>query len=166
MLNQLENLTARVGGSNTLVDSWLNTRRQLLIAYYRLVGLKPKKSAHSAIDEKALDDFCQGTVDYLSACHFSLYERIIREMEGTSTAKSVAQIYPRLEANTQSIMHFYDTSLETAIDHDNWQEFQQALSGIGEALEARFTLEDKLLTLVWKNDLQNTEPDNAESRPA
>ncbi len=55
---------------------------------------------------------------------------------------------PQLEANTQQIMDDYDSSLETAIDHDNYLEFQQVLSDIGEALEARFVLEDKLILLV------------------
>ena len=41
MLNQLESLTERVGGSNTLVDRWLHVRKHLLVAYYNLVGLKP-----------------------------------------------------------------------------------------------------------------------------
>lgn len=45
-------------------------------------------------------------------------------------------------------MDDYDSSLENAIDHDNFLEFQQALSDIGEALEARFMLEDKLIMLV------------------
>ncbi|SQC21353.1 Regulator of sigma D [Klebsiella pneumoniae] len=44
MLNQLENLTERVGGSNELVDRWLQVRKHLLVAYYNLVGLKPGKS--------------------------------------------------------------------------------------------------------------------------
>ncbi|EGD7969122.1 TPA: Rsd/AlgQ family anti-sigma factor, partial [Escherichia coli] len=59
-----------------------------------------------------------------------------------------AKIWPQLEANTQQIMDYYDSSLETAIDHDNYLEFQQVLSDIGEALEARFVLEDKLILLV------------------
>jgi len=33
MLNQLESLTERVGGSNKLVDRWLHVRKQLLVAY-------------------------------------------------------------------------------------------------------------------------------------
>ena len=37
MLNQLENLTERVGGSNELVDRWLQVRKHLLVAYYNLV---------------------------------------------------------------------------------------------------------------------------------
>lgn len=40
MLNQLENLTERVGGSNKLVDRWLQVRKHLLVAYYNLVGLE------------------------------------------------------------------------------------------------------------------------------
>ncbi|ELH6948843.1 Rsd/AlgQ family anti-sigma factor [Escherichia coli] len=95
MLNQLDNLTERVRGSNKLVDRWLHVRKHLLVAYYNLVGIKPGK-----------------------------------------------------ESYTQQIMDYYDSSLETAIDHDNYLEFQQVLSDIGEALEARFVLEDKLILLV------------------
>ena len=138
MLNQLDNLTERVRGSNKLVDRWLHVRKQLLVAYYNLVGIKPGKESYMRLNEKALDDFCQSLVDYLSAGHFSIYERILHKLEGK----------PQLEANTQQIMDYYDSSLETAIDHDNYLEFQQVLSDIGEALEARFVLEDKLILLV------------------
>lgn len=70
------------------------------------------------------------------------------------------QIYPQLEANTQQMMDYYDTCLENAIDHDNYLEFQQALSDIGESLEARFALEDKLLALVVAHDQKDNVGDN------
>lgn len=82
MLNQLENLTERVGGSNKLVDRWLDVRKHLLVAYYNLVGIKPGKESYMRLNEKALDDFCQSLVDYLSAGHFSIYERILHKLEG------------------------------------------------------------------------------------
>ena len=88
MLNQLENLTERVGGSNELVDRWLQVRKHLLVAYYNLVGLKPGKESFMRLNEKALDDFCQSLVDYLSSGHFSIYERIIGEMEGDTPLAS------------------------------------------------------------------------------
>jgi len=153
MLNQLENLTERVGGSNKLVDRWLHVRKHLLVAYYNLVGLKPGKESWMRLNEKALDDFCQSLVDYLSDGHFNIYERIIREMEGTPPYLAASKLYPLLETNTQLIMDYYDSSLENAIDHDNYLEFQQALSGLGEALEERFTLEDKLIALALDNNL-------------
>ncbi|QKJ88968.1 sigma D regulator [Paramixta manurensis] len=154
MLNHLDVLTQRVGGSNALVDLWLSARRQLLVAYYQTVGIKPNKESLTALDEKALDNFCQKLVDYLSTGHFSIYERIIEELEGDSPLTAAAQIYPALEGNTELLMSLYDTHLETAIDHDNYVEFQQALSEVGETLEARFTLEDKLIQLAWENQLQ------------
>ncbi|ENA0612394.1 sigma D regulator [Enterobacter bugandensis] len=165
MLNQLESLTERVGGSNKLVDRWLHVRKHLLVAYYNLVGIKPGKESYMRLNEKALDDFCQSLVDYLSDGHFNIYERIIREMEGTSPFLAATKLYPLLEANTQQIMDYYDSTLENAIDHDNYLEFQQALSDLGEAMEERFTLEDRLIALVLDNDL-NVSSDENVVRPA
>ncbi|WBM70441.1 sigma D regulator [Buttiauxella sp. WJP83] len=156
MLNQLENLTERVGGSNELIDQWLHARKHLLVAYYNMVGIKPNKDSHTALNEKALDNFCHNLVDYLSAGHFNIYERIISEMEGNSPLFAATHLYPQLEANTQQIMDFYDTHLESAIDDDNYIEFQKALSGIGEALESRFSLEDKLIQLAYDHDLDDS----------
>ena len=165
MLNQLESLTERVRGSNKLVDRWLHVRKHLLVAYYNLVGLKPGKESFMRLNEKALDDFCQSLVDYLSDGHFNIYERIIREMEGTTPYLAASKLYPLLEANTQQIMDYYDSTLENAIDHDNYLEFQQALSDLGEALEERFTLEDKLIALVLDNDVNTSNEENV-ARPA
>lgn len=161
MLNQLANLTERVGGSNELVDHWLQARKHLLVAYYNMVGIKPNKESRTALDEKALDNFCHGLVDYLSSGHFSIYERIISNLEGSSPLLSAAQLYPQLEANTQQIMDLYDSHLENAIDRDSWVEFQQALSEIGECLESRFTLEDKLVLLAIDNNLDGSASDPA-----
>ena len=167
MLNQLESLTERVGGSNELVDQWLYARKHLLVAYYNMVGIKPNKESLSALNEKALDNICHNQEDYLSAGHFNIYERVIDEMEGASPLLAATQIYPQLEANTQQIMDFYDTNLENAIDDDNCIEFQQALSGIGEALEARFSLEDKLIELAYANNLHSSANDtDSLARPA
>ncbi|WP_324723354.1 sigma D regulator [Lelliottia sp. JS-SCA-14] len=165
MLNQLQSLTERVGGSHHLVDRWLHVRKNLLVAYYNLVGIKPGKESYMRLNEKALDDFCQSLVDYLSDGHFNLYERIIREMEGTTPYLAATKLYPLLEANTQQIMDYYDSTLENAIDQDNYLEFQQALSDLGEAMEVRFTLEDKLIALVLDSDLKASNEDNI-ARPA
>lgn len=147
------------------MDRWLHVRKHLLVAYYNLVGLKPGKESFMRLNEKALDDFCQSTVDYLSDGHFNLYERIIREMEGTTPYLAASKLFPLLEANTQQIMDYYDSTLENAIDHDKYLEFQQALSDLGEALEERFTLEDKLIALVLDNNLTISTSDNV-ARPA
>lgn len=167
MLNQLESLKKQVGGSNTLVDNWLTIRKQLLVTYYNVVGIKPGKASLAMLNEKTLDNFCQNLVDYLSAGHFNIYERLVNEMEGSSPYIAAHQLYPLLEENTQQLMSQYDTWLEHAIDNGNCAELQQALSQIGEALEARFMLEDKLIVLAFNNDLRDASntPDSL-ARPA
>ncbi|GKV96865.1 sigma D regulator [Pectobacterium aroidearum] len=153
MLNQLQSLTEYVGGNNALIDQWLQARKQLLVAYYHLVGIKPNKEALSLLDEEALDNFCQNLVDYLSTGHFHLYEKMLHEA-ATHSEQLLAlstQLDLALQSNTQQIMAFYDNHLATAIDHDNCLEFQQALSSVGEALEERFTLEDNMIRLVYDN---------------
>ncbi|MEQ9889440.1 sigma D regulator [Pectobacterium zantedeschiae] len=153
MLNQLQSLTEYVGGNNALIDQWLQARKQLLVAYYHLVGLKPNKEALSLLDEEALDNFCQNLVDYLSTGHFHLYEKMLHEA-ATHSEQLLAlstQLDFALQNNTQQIMTFYDNHLATAIDHDNCLEFQQALSSVGETLEERFTLEDNMIRLVYDN---------------
>lgn len=152
MLNQLEILTARVGGCSDLVDFCLRSRKQLLVAYYQMVGIKPNKDSLTPLDENALDTFCQSLVDYLSTGHFTVYERFIQEMEGSEQLAKAALIYPSLQANTAQIMQVYDTHFENAIDDDNCMAFHNALSAVGEALEARFTLEDKFIQLALEKN--------------
>ncbi|RRZ86594.1 sigma D regulator [Erwinia sp. 198] len=167
MLDQLEVLASRVGGCSELVDFCLHSRKQLLIAYYQMVGMKPNKESLTTLDEEALDNFCQSLVDYLSTGHFTAYERFIQEMEGTDQLAKAALIYPSLQANTEQIMAIYDAHLENAIDHDNYLEFQQALSIVGEVLEARFTLEDKFIQLALEKYADKSAAnDSAMARPA
>ncbi|MTD29372.1 sigma D regulator [Erwinia sorbitola] len=168
MLNQLEVLTARVGGCSELVDFCLRLRKQLLVTYYQMAGIKPNKETLTTLDENALNAFCQNLVDYLSTGHFTVYERFIKELEGTEQLAKASLIYPSLKANTDQIMQIYDSHLETAIEDDNCLELQQALSIVGEALEARFTLEDKFIKLALEKNADNQEAANTASlvRPA
>lgn len=120
------------------------------MAYYHLIGLKPNKEKHTPLDEEALDAFCHQLVDYLSAGHFHVYDRIVPEAENTS-----ALIYSGLQENTQQIMALYDSHFESAIDHDNYLAFQEALSGVGEAQATLlFILEDKLIQQALEYSVQ------------
>lgn len=162
MLNRLESLTQRVGGSNELVDQWLQARKQLLVAYCTLVGIKPNKEKHTPLNEKALENFCHNLVDYLSAGHFQCYDKIIKQVESAPSPKMslAVNIYPKLWTNTEQIMAFHDRYTEVDIDQDVCLEFHQALSDICETLAARFTLEDKLIQLAAEAAQQSL-PDKA-----
>jgi len=153
MLNRLERLTQRVGGSNELVDQWLHAN----------------KEKHTPLNEKALDNFCHNLVDYLSAGHFHLYQRVIDEVEGAEIKLQAAKIYPALELNTEAIMAFHDSYTENDIDDDNAFAFHYALSDVGEALDARFQLEDQLIILAFDPESRKELPSANEehlARPA
>lgn len=147
MLNQLESLAERVGGKIKLIDQWLESRKNLLVTYYRLVGIKPNKEKNIPLDEKALIDFGHHLVDYLSSCHFHIYDKVITQEEGASSPNLLIgqKAYPRLEENTQKIMAFYDNYVEKGINEDTILQLHEDLSTVGELLERRFSLEDKLI---------------------
>ncbi|MGV3346769.1 sigma D regulator [Enterobacteriaceae bacterium LUAb1] len=146
MLNHLNGLATRMGGYNKLIDSWLTARRQLLVTYYQVAGIKPGKPT---LDDKVLNAFCQNLVDYLSSGHFSLYQRVLAKISNDNPLNVAIQLYPSLQINTERLMALYDTHLENAINDNSLIELQLALSKIGETLEARFTLEDTLIQLAF-----------------
>ncbi|AWK14771.1 Rsd/AlgQ family anti-sigma factor [Candidatus Fukatsuia symbiotica] len=147
MLNRLENLTQRVGGSNELIDQWLQARKKLLVTYCTVIGVKQPKAEHASFDKKALEDFFQNLMDYLSSGHFKIYDTIIEQTEGQSSPKMAlkSKIYPALKDNTQDIMEFHDNYIDTNVDQDRYLEFNQTLSALGQALDTRFQLEDQLI---------------------
>ena len=165
MLNRLESLTQRVGGSNELIDQWLHARKELLVSYCTVIGIKPQKGKHTPLNEKALENFCHNLVDYLSSGHLQIYERIIKQVECASSPKMAltTKVYHALKNNTQTIMAFHDRYTNIEIDDDSCTEFQHALSDIGEALDARFRLEDQLIQWAAES-WQAAQPTNKESQ--
>lgn len=160
MLNRLERLAQRVGGSNELIDQWLHARKELLVAYCTVIGLKPQKEKHTPLNEKALENFYDNLVDYLSSGHFHHYDKIINQTAGAPSPKATItdKIYPALSTNTEAIMAFHYRYANTKIDQDICYEFQQALSDVGEALNTRFDLEDKLINWAMESSALITPP--------
>ncbi|MXP67968.1 Rsd/AlgQ family anti-sigma factor [Pantoea sp. Aalb] len=150
MLKLLSNLLNRVCGVNKKVVSiLLLTRRQLLVKYYRLIGIKPNKNLLTILDETALDIFCYSLIDYLFISHFCVYEKIFSEMQNyVPRITSINNIYCLIENNTKDLMQLYDNYLQKPINENNYTSFQRSLSKTGELLESRFTLEDQLIKLV------------------
>lgn len=105
-----------------------------------MLGLKTDKGSHITLDEEALDAFCQNLVDYLSSGHFSIYNRIIDRLESENPSSAIAQVYSKLQQNTENIVVLYDSHLEKVIHTDGWLELRQVLSKADEYLDiALFT---------------------------
>lgn len=144
MLEQCKNAKERWGGVSQMIDNWLNERQQLIVLYYNLSTSKPLSAETPLI--KTISEFCQVMMDYCSAGHFEIYEQLINEAKDFDDGgiELAQQIVPRLDAITTACVDFND-------DYDQHCEFEQLaklpadLSNMGELLEERFQLEDRLI---------------------
>ncbi|MBT0728414.1 sigma D regulator [Rosenbergiella australiborealis] len=178
MLTKLANLSEKITVSHPMIDQWLASRRQLLVAYYQLVGLTPQKNSSETCDEVALDTFCQRLVDYLSSGHFKHYQQIEMLLASQAQQRLLALLYPQLEESTHTLLALYDTYLEPAIANGEIPELRNVISEVGMHLESLFDLEDQMLLsteLVGSQESPssvnsasrlNNRPDNALSADA
>jgi regulator of sigma D len=146
MLESCESAQERWGGVHTIVDKWLNERQELLVLYVAIQGLKPFSPRETPVSVK-IQAFCQVLMDYCSAGHFEVYEQLIKEGEefNDGSVELANRHYPRLEFITSECVAFND-SYQTA-EHciENMATLSKDLSGLGELLEERFQIEDKLI---------------------
>jgi regulator of sigma D len=148
MLNQRQSLPDTPSFTHPLVDNWLTSRQALLISWHQLLSKFTNKKHAETQRLKALDSFCQKLVDYLSQGHFQQYQQI-ELLLGTENIPTLrAGVYPLLENNTYELLNVYDNELETAIIAGDPQGLCHVLAKVGELLELRFVLEDKLINAL------------------
>ena len=150
MLRQLEKAEQKWGGSNKLIDQWLNNRRNLLIHYFQIAGLppygKPNKSLPSFDHVKS---FCDMLVDYVSEGHFEVFDQVVSacNKNGDSSRELANQIMPKISSTTDAALDFNDKYTE-APDDEVLFHLDKDLSELGDAMETRFQLEDELLEVL------------------
>ncbi len=127
------------------VDALLAERQRLLVAFCKLAGVEPfsDKRAVACL----LQEFCQRLMDYSALGHFELLARFAGEDASSAKLEVLAESYPSLAENTELAVRFndqYDPS-----DHVlNLDHLERDLSAIGEALAARFELEDRVIGTI------------------
>ena len=151
MLTQLEQTQQKYGGANTVIDTWLAERQELLVKYCKLAGLPPyDQDARILPDVDNVNDFCQILVDYLSAGHFEVYNDIVKQCQehGPESAKLAETIYPQISATTSQLVDFNDKYTAINVKAD-LSSFDEDLSVIGQILEERLELEDELIHTLY-----------------
>lgn len=124
--------TATADAYFTHADQSFGECRQRLISY--LVKLNLALNAHSPdLSQALLSRFCDALVDYLSAGHFRLFQRMSLS----------ADAYAVIDATTQAGVAFNDRFGD--LQDAGSQELRSALEQIARVLSARFELEDQLL---------------------
>lgn len=146
MLTKLEQAKEKWGGFNSTIDNWLEERKQLLVQYCQLAGLPPFERTDNALPaKKDIQAFCEILMDYISAGHFEIYERILQDSDDIARAE---QIFPKFSISTDSALSFNDRFASIS-ESDELEGFDQELAALGQKMEERFSFEDDLInTLV------------------
>lgn len=145
MLENCKTAKERWGGVSEIIDRWLEERQEMLVQYCALSGLDQNLSELQRGDK--LRSFCQILVDYVSAGHFEVYDQLIkegREFDDADALQEAGKLYDTIDATTERLLDFNDKYLET----DDISSLSEDLSHLGEALEVRFSTEDRLISVL------------------
>ncbi|MGO4998140.1 sigma D regulator [Oceanisphaera sp. W20_SRM_FM3] len=155
MLRKMAQSKAKLSGKHQALDAFMEARQELLVEYIRL---STNKKALPSPQE--LTDFCSQLVDYVSAAHFEIYDYVMAAYEAArGSGRTLAErIYLRLKKSSVQALDFHDKYAQ--VDEDQLlPELDEDLSILGEMLEERFSLEDRLVFAVsLLNHLSVNEP--------
>lgn len=134
----------------TLVEQWLKSRQSLMVEFFQFSQL-PKSLTPSLDDLLSIKSFCANLVDYVSAGHFEIYEKLTNEAKifGDRHLGLFDSIYPDIAETTQSLISF-DSEFDSSKSLPTPQ-IKQFLSQIGVVLEKRFFLEDQMIKLFHQS---------------
>ncbi len=146
MLERCKSARERWGGVSQIIDRWLHERQELISRYCQLTITDFRQESPTAIAQRVAS-FCEVMMDYICAGHFEVYEQLFEEGSefADGSVSQVQNIPLLLQQNTQLFLNFndrYDTS-ESCINL--LQKLPDELSDLGEIMEERFRLEDKLI---------------------
>lgn len=141
MLRKMAQSKAKLTGKHQALDTFMDARQALLVEYIRL---STNKKALPLPQELAA--FCSQLVDYVSAAHFEIYDYVMAAYEAArGNGRTLAErIYVRLKKSSVFALDFHDKYAQ--VDNDQLLlELDTDLSTLGELLEERFSLEDRLV---------------------
>ncbi len=151
MLKKFQQVQEQWGGSSDVIDHWLEKRQALLVEYVKLAALQPVAASNVVTlpSTEELQKFSQHLVDYISEGHFKIYDMVMDKWAATGfqTTEEISQTYAKIVLTTEPLLSFTDHYANIAKD-DELNSFEQDMSDIGEVLELRFAVEDRLIQLI------------------
>lgn len=145
MLDNKGSARERWGTVGELIERWLRERQDLIVQYCGLSGVSAMND--TAVVARRLEYLCEILVDYVSAGHFEVYEKLIQEAREYDDGglELASKIYPRISASTEHALAFNDRFDSTELSEVGVKNLHKRLSELGEVLEERFALEDMLI---------------------
>ena len=137
------------GGVNTVINTWLFERQELIRLYCDLTDLNDPAEFRFRLAK-----FCEVLVDYTSAGHFEVFTGIEHEAHvfDERELKIIKTIYPHLTRTTEVILWFNDQCEYLNTNPASTERVRADLSYLGETLSERFDLEDRLISSVHKRN--------------
>lgn len=128
------------------IEAWLKERQSLILLLCAVDGLREYTPQGTPVFVK-VQAFCEVMVDYVSAGHFEIYEKLVQEAEnfGDDASELVDALYPKLRQSTEMALWFNDKYENSEKCAENIDELTRDMSLIAESLSERFELEDKLI---------------------
>lgn len=156
MLTRNELAKQRWGGAHAAIDAWLQERQNLLVEYFMLAGLAPYGRETQALPAATdITHFTGLLMDYVSAGHFDIYEKIVRnsyEAPDELLQHAKEELLPRIGETTNVALDFHDRYAHITPDTE-LPTFDDDLSVLGVALSLRMELEDQLVTMLEQHQL-------------
>lgn len=147
MLEKCRTAKERWGGVSDIIDHLLE-ERQLLIS--RFVAL-PTLALNEDFKPQT-EAFCDLLMDYLSSGHFEVYEQLLREGSefDDGSLEKAQKLFPLIQLSTDFALDFNDncTSRLAELTLRKVRDFSDQLSRLGELLEERFELEDRMIEIL------------------
>jgi regulator of sigma D len=145
MLKNCETARDRWGGVSDLVDRWLRERQELIVHYCNL-GANPEPEKPDELYAR-LSKFCELLLDYVSAGHFEIYEKLMDEARefNDGGVEVAAKAYPKISKTTQEMLAFSALLEVSEKTEDDMRAMYARVSQLGEIMEERFELEDLLI---------------------
>lgn len=158
MLEDCKNALERWGGVHTLIDRWLDQRRQLLVSFIELK--EACDTELEAVRKAPIDAFSEKLMDYISAGHFEIYPQLSEEAKAFNDEGALviaAKLLERLEMSTEMVLEF-DTDFGNELScEQNIARLPAWIDRLARGLSERFALEDQLIArLHAAHSPQNT----------
>ena len=148
MLDDCQDTQARWNAVEELLQTWLRERRDILVKYAGIAATLDRKGEPDGL-RNGLERLCQLLVDYVSVGHFEVFYQLIREAEAFADGSTLLaeEIIPHIGDTTEVILGF-DEKYPLAAGQQ--ADYGADLSLLGEILESRFELEDRLIAGLHK----------------
>lgn len=141
-----------------MLTRWLKERRGVLGRYTEIVVALDSQLKGSDL-HKRQQGLCQLLVDYISAGHFEIFHELINEAESfdDGSCELAEKVMPAIGDTTEVILA-YEEKYGEGGEQD---KLKRDLSALGEVLESRFVLEDRLIAGLHnrhRRQVQNPAP--------